>query len=31
MVDEARIEETGSGVSPVSEGWFVLQENFPWA
>jgi len=24
MVDEARIEETGSGRSPVSEGWFVL-------
>jgi uncharacterized cupin superfamily protein len=24
MVEEARLEETGSGLSPVSEGWFVL-------
>ena len=24
MVEEARLEESGSGLSPVSEGWFVL-------
>jgi len=24
MVDEARLEETGTGRSPVSEGWYVL-------
>src|SRR6059058_50424 len=23
-VQEARLEETGSGLSPVSEGWFVV-------
>jgi uncharacterized cupin superfamily protein len=24
MVDEARLEEVGSGLAPVSEGWFVV-------
>jgi hypothetical protein len=24
MVDEARLEEVGSGLSPVTPGWFVV-------
>lgn len=31
MVDEARLEEVGSGLAPVTEGWFVVNvAEGPW-